>query len=248
MLVRGKYGAEFREQAGRLVLSPTEDSDFLESSISLGLAVLWQTLKSEDISGFAQAANEFVSMLHSPRELTRCEGATGLEQLCNILGSNGEAKRGALEGSFQCARLALTPLLEGRPAECLSALWALMKLGQYCRLTLPEDLDLLERLCGLLKDSPPKMVREIAIMAIAAQPLVPRSECWQDVSFTLEESDARFESGDSSRRAASLVIAWYTRSFTDAGIALRIQLYFKQARGPYDARLYEILRHLGQEP
>jgi hypothetical protein len=214
VLMRGKYGADFRAQAGQMFMSSTES--WGEASEALGLAVLWQTLNSEDREGVARTISELLLMLKSSVALTRCEGASGLEQLCETgLLERERAEEAETQGAWH----SLLMMLDGTPPERLSSLWALKGLVGAEPLGSRRVIEYIAKLLRLWRDSTIEIFRRFAASNIAQAPLADRDQWPSNVSFNVEE----FDRLRTDSEPAAIILAWYTHLFADGEIAERIR-------------------------
>ena len=61
MLARSRYGKDLREEAGKAFIG--QEADLVDAGNALSLAVYYQTVETEDNTGWAKAAERFIKML-----------------------------------------------------------------------------------------------------------------------------------------------------------------------------------------
>jgi hypothetical protein len=244
VLARGRYGADFRVESGKAFMISVTD---LNPGDALVAAVWWQTVVTEDLAGYEQAAKQFVEMLNSPHELTRCEGALGFGMLCSkVQGRNRQSELAACKEYLRVAGPTVRRMaFDGTNAECCSALYALEMLGSNRIWTLP-SLEIIESLFRLWRKSPVVTIRELAVRALAVQPLASRDGP-QSLSIPSAELQSLFQMYQQlnkwAERPAVLVIAWYVRGFNDVELAKRAR-ECSSAEPKYRPTLNELLEHL----
>jgi hypothetical protein len=251
LLIRGRYGADFRDEAGKAFLSET--SDMLESGNALLLAVKWQVLETEDCAGYVRAAEPLVEMLNTPKEISHCEGAFGVGWLCYELLENN--RQSELRGCAESLRLAgpmLATLLEGTTAECSSAAFALGGLG-VCRIwSPPKDMGILGRLFRLWRENTNSGIQREFARALFFQPLVQRDDEQWFASISREEVERMLQDyeklNDWEEKPAALVVAWYLRLLDDAEVAERAHSLLGRIDKLTTGRtLRELLEQLGEK-
>ncbi|MDP9120669.1 MAG: hypothetical protein M3O15_04760, partial [Acidobacteriota bacterium] len=139
--LRGKYGEEFRAEAGRAFLSDGFDS--ADAGDALLAALRWQMPALESGEEPARSAALLSEMLKKPDELSRCEGAMGI----GFLNSGGtlEKRAPAVLEALQPAGPFLVAMLEGSLPEAVAACFALQWLVGSRLWSPPGDSDLLGR-------------------------------------------------------------------------------------------------------
>lgn len=225
MLVRGRYGADFHDEASMALQS--EMLDIANVGDALMEAVWWQALETDDATGYVHAAAQFVEMLKAQKNLTRFEGAVGIGRLCYALWNSAEQiKLNACAEYLQSTGPMLVPMLEGTLAERCSAAYALEALCKRLTWTPPPDWNISMRLFRLWRDSTNTTVQRLAVRALASQPFGLR-EGEQRFAYTpcaeIENLLESFEHlNDNMERVATLVLAWDLRVLTDEEIMQRL--------------------------
>lgn len=250
MLVRGRYGMDLREEAGRAFLGGEDDLE--DSAEALSETVYWQQVETEDAAGFARGARALEILLKSSDTLSRCEGALGLMQLCYRLHRETlQAERYACAESLRRAGTMLSGMLWSENiSEQFAACWTLVWLGA-CRVWVPSiEPDTLNQLAMLWRTGE-KRVRHFAGWAFSSQPLVPRDGKWNLTSIQRSEFEGIQKSEDSYGGfgdPARLVVAWYLRELKDRELAEQARVAIKHTDSRTGGRtLRELLQQLGEE-
>lgn len=222
-LSKGRYGPEFRKEARRSFHA--RKGGLVSSSHALTQVVWGRTVKSTDGFDFADAANVFVDLLNSPKQLDRCEGALGVMHLClqpALL--RLQSVRAQCVFALQRAGTALAAMMLSDVAlEQATAAWALARLGPLQAWIPPAGM--IGRLCELWLGSHDKDVRRMAAFAFATQPLLSRDEVGLEKYVTRERVRKSLRSAVADLEMSSVVIAaWYTYALSEAEIAKKIIL------------------------
>lgn len=231
-LARGRYGKDFREEARAAYFA---GPDYVNARHALMSVVWWQSLTSEDSTGYEQATIKIAELLRSQDCVARCEGALGCVELCSKRKKNWFNNPLWLK-NFEdypqmCATL-FTMLYSDNTGEQHAAAWALGLLACYQNLSLPEEPDVLSRLLMLWLHSPNVETREISSWSIAQQHLAPRDGGLHCASVDRAEFERILENYDdliedvenaNKEKTAALVVSWYLRSLSDEEIAQRIR-------------------------
>lgn len=249
ILVQGRYGADLRNEAGKAFLSTT--SDMGDPGDALLLAVWWQTLESDESTGYVQAAEQFVEMVNTPKILSRCEGATGIGYLCyELLRRDRQNKFTACAESLRLVAPKLMVMLDGTPAECCSALYALGGLIALRIWVPPPDSDFLGRLFRLWQGTD-KTLRNLAVRALSSQPVALRDDNQQVASIPRAEFERILQSYDQMEdwheKPAALLLAWYLRAFDDDELIQKIRALKSFGDDAIGRTMHELLEHLGEK-
>jgi hypothetical protein len=248
LLSRGRYGADFRREARKEFLSGKLKFD---SAMALSRAVWWQTVETEDTTGYVGAIDRFGEFLNSLETLTRCEGALGFMHLCFRLSKDKQyVDRKACAESILRVGVALLPMIfsESLP-EQYASIWALVWLGA-CRVwTPPADPDLLGRIFTLWRHSPNVEIQSRAAWALASQPLASRGDGRLFVSTEPAEVEDLLLQVNEIQKPAALVSAWYLHALSDKELAQHVHGIINNV----DSRtigltLRELLECLGEQP
>ncbi|MDT7540858.1 MAG: hypothetical protein QOE33_762 [Acidobacteriota bacterium] len=213
-LVRGRYGAEFRKEAGKSFLSP--DADLASSGDALLVAVWWQTLANNDPSGYKLAAQQLTEMLDSSVTLSRCEGATGLGWLCSH--TRPEPDTDLIVEKDLVGGILVT-MLDGTPAELCAALYALSALSNAEVWTTQPNLELDFRIFQLWTNHPNSTIRSLAGRFLSSHPLRLRENNRWFAAIPLEAFEDHFRGyGQMSDpdKCISLIVAWHIHALEDA--------------------------------
>jgi hypothetical protein len=216
VLMRGRYGVDFRDEAGKALLTGLDNLG--ASGDALTQAVWWQTLGRGADANYETAGSSFADMLRSPSRLSRCEGATGIGKLCfYLLRVESREALARSQETLQSAGPLLVRMLKGSPAETCAALYAIAPLAGL-RVWLPPPT-LLGQVLNLWRFSSEKTTRNLAARAFAAQPLLSRDEARSRLLISAEELDAilnRDPPDPLSEQYATIVISWYLGVEPDA--------------------------------
>lgn len=256
LLVRGRYGADLREEAEKEFFAPMPE--YRGTGIALSLAVWYQTHEIENVDGYARAAARFVEWLNSPESRTRCLGALGSVELCFRLRNEVHpAELGACAEYLRRIGQDLLPMLFSEAVlEQFTSTWALVWLGMTRVWPPPAEPDLLGRLFALWRRSSDDQTRRIAVWALATQPLASRDDGRRCASIQYAELWNLLPVGDEAAGteevSAPLILAWYMRLVSDKYLAQRIRELFKKNTELKDGiagrTLQELLRQLGETP
>jgi hypothetical protein len=250
-LARGRYGAEFRAEAGKALLSGGVEP--VAASRALMSAVITRRWSDQDVTGFAQMAKEFLRLLRSPEKLDRCEGAVGLQSLCfGLERKRSESYFAACAEDLRATGAALMQMIfSEEAAEQYCACWALSALASFGPVTALPEPELLLRLFGLWSDSTNQSLRYMAARALASLPLVSREGTNWCAAISTSKIDGLLgrygRSGLWMDRPATLVIAWYSRRLSDLEIASRTRALLPKAYPAVSVMLRELLQQLGEE-
>jgi hypothetical protein len=232
ILMRGRYGAEFREEARKAY----NDDQYYGAESALLLAVWWQSFDTAMESPYEGAAIQFIHSLESSSALTRCEGALGSVFLCYDLGRSGERRKGSIAPQIpQQYHDILRKLGHGLSGllfsesdrESSAAAWALAWMGQCQVWTPPTKPNVVARLANMMGKGANGEIRRRAAWALSTLPIGSREPEAIPLSvFRSLEKLVRPNSGV-DEEIATLVIAWYARALTDANLAARIETVLK---------------------
>lgn len=255
VLVRGRYGMEFRDEVHKALVAPKADLE--EINYALVEYVWWQTIESENAVGFTRAAIAFVGMLSSSDRIARCEGAAGLLYLCfRIHSEERQSERAACAEAIAQGVPALLQIVFSTDAlEQYFGCFALVWLGA-CRIWAPSaQPDILGRLFDLWKHGEHEQVQIAARWALASLPLAQRDA--ERCCSTIPEQDlkqleqpASKNEGKKDEEIATLVVAWYTFALTNDLIIRRAQAIMVNKNIHFDKRtsgrtLHDLLERLG---
>lgn len=255
-LARGRYGADLRDEAARMLVA--DNANLTNIGDALLLAVWVQTPGAEERAALPRIAEQFVAMLTQATPRERCEGANGIGWLCYSLRPNSppDDVLAQCTGSLSAAG----PLLEsmlfgGLPGECCAAMYALSSLGA-CRVWVsPRTVDVVNRLFRVWRDSAERAMRLLAARALGSQPLVSREEssrCGNISRADCEEMLKRYDRLDNqSEKPAALAMSWYCGAYSDADLAISVRALLDGGHvGEWGCglTLKELLERLGQMP
>lgn len=221
ILSKGRYGPEFKKEARRSFHA--RKGGLVNSSNALTQVVWGKTLKSTDGFGFADAANTFVDLLNSPRQLDRCEGALGVMYLClqpalhRLKSIHAQCVFALQRAGPALAAMILSDVV----LEQATAAWALARLGPLQAWVPPADM--IVHLCRLWLDSHDEDVRHMAAFAFITQPLLSREEVGLEQYVTREQVRNSLKSAATDIEMSSAVVAaWYTCALSDVEIAKKV--------------------------
>jgi hypothetical protein len=256
-LVRGRYGADLRDEAHKVIVAPNVDLDIAFSAILQ--SVWWQAFEFEDAGEFERAAVTFVGMLDSSERIIRCAGARAIARLCyRIQEPNRQSELDACADSLIGGAPALVAMLFSDDiAEQYSASFSLVWLGA-CRIwDPPAEPDILSRLFYLWKHSANKEVRYFAQWALGSLPLTDRDMGGRCAA--IPKSDWRLlerppEKGrlNQDEEIPTLIVAWYLRALTDTQITKRARAFMESRDPPIGMAtsgltLSELMERLGEK-
>jgi hypothetical protein len=227
-LSRGRYGADFLEEARRIFPETVLANDPSIISSSLAQIVAWQALETIDSVGVIRALARFDELLRSDDGSTRCEGALGLMFLCFLLNHRFKLDRAVSDGLLQKASEKLLPMIfsDDQVEQC-AASWSITWLGERGIPVRCGEKDMFGRLFMLWRQSPNLGVRHFSAWALISQPLADRSKMQPCRSVPKSEIDSLLkgynELPSSPEQPAALVAAWYMCGLTDKDLAERIR-------------------------
>ncbi|MCU1300227.1 MAG: hypothetical protein JWQ87_511 [Candidatus Sulfotelmatobacter sp.] len=246
MLAHGRYRDELRDEAERAFLSGEESTAL---SRSLKEVVWWQVVDNEDSLDLSHLAAFFIEMLRSPEHLIRCKGGLGCVRLLD------REHRLALVNSDIIPKIgdACLPLLFSQDhKENYVAGWALYQLGHHQAWSPPGTPDVLGRMFALWQHSESTLVRGALASTLAAQKIVSRDDVRRLASVNATDVEAvikRFdELSKHGEQVTALVVAWYSRAFTDQELIKRAQELYKKNSHVHGKTLENLLKYLGAEP
>ena len=265
LLCRGRYAADFRDEAGKALTSGAPD--LVNPANAFITFVQSQTPEPDQGNGYAQAANRFSNLLEASNEITRCEGAIGLGVLFDGIAGKSQAPevKAAVDSFCRTGPRLLSILAGGTNAECCCAVFALGRLGA-CRIWRPPvPSQVLGTLFMLWRQSESEDLRREALLALLKQPVAPRDQGSWSEAFPrvhvdallrdLSEPSAKMPLTERHRKedtsAATILVAWYLCALSDKEIVQRC-LTLTRARGEpariHDMALREIFAYLGEDP
>lgn len=229
VLSRGRYGRDFREEAGKEFLNPKGDN-FSSPGFALSEAIRWQMIETEDKT---EAAKRLLKMLGSAESITRCEGILGLMYFCFILKDNPDSIKANLDILRSFGEQLAVILNSETPAEQFAASWGFVWLGA-CRVWQPPvEADTLGRLFKLWRHSPNNSIQRRALWALTNQPILPRDGMQnystihsEEIKYLLEvtrSSEDDLGLDQCSQEIAILLLAWYLHALSDGQLLQRAQ-------------------------
>jgi len=251
LLARGRYGADVREEARKAFVA--EEPHLSGIRWALLQTVWWQTVETEDISGYTRAAEQFVEMMESTEELMRCEGALGCVAL--IFELRDDVVRTACTASLSRAKPALVRMLFSEEATTqYAASWPIYLMGVNRLWEVPTMPDILGRLFAIWQHSPYTEVRRLAARALANQPLV-RDDIQPCASIPHPELESLLVDYEKltniEHKIAILLVAWYLRALSVDELVKRAAPILKhgnkEERGEHRS-LRELMDCLGEKP
>jgi len=222
MLVRGKYGRDLQEESERAFLS---GSDVGNSGDALLMTVWWRTVESENSAGYQHAAKQFLEMLDSSVQLTRCKGATGLGRLCGELLSMNQELGFYTEVLRRAGPKLVAMVYDDVTPECASGCFALEKVGAWRIWTPDKEVDLISRFFSLWQHHADPTVRNLGARAAAGQPLLSRADGRIGSSIARDEAMSLLGAYDDLdlpvEKAAALIVAFYLELVPDSDLMER---------------------------
>lgn len=248
MLLRGRYGADLRAEAGHAFL--TEMQNLASLGDALAEAVVTQILDTEDAMGYEHARDRLVELLNKPEEVSRCEGACGIGRISQTYRPRqGEATHAMVMRHFAGVWMTLVAMLEGTTAERLSASYAIEGLYTAGLSSPPVDLDVFGPLFKVWRGGGNSVMCRLAVRALAAHPIIARDERSQHVFISNSDVEGLLHQYDKLEEAHEklvvLILAWYLRVLPDTEIRDKaLALQQEQKHFIHSDRLTELIRHI----
>jgi hypothetical protein len=241
MLIRGRYGADFTIEARKAFLA-SKDYYIVDAAWALSSAVwckaLESTLEPGGTSAYELVAEQFVQLLASEDDLTRCEGALGCVRLLWRLNSERTEKSTEIPriGTTDIKHIhkagpALVKMLfsELLPVQ-YAATWAVGWLGIQ-GIAMPTEADIIGRLYLFCQKKNQPRFAQIAAGALVRQPIWPRETKQQCYSISRQEFlhviHGYDEWADKEMKLAILIVAWYLAALSDTEIAKRVHILYE---------------------
>lgn len=244
VLVRGRYGAELRDEAERVLLESELDAEKNARNLR---EVIWRNIDREGLGdGIDPLAEPFRAMLSKPDALVRITGALSLSCLFDKykVGSIGKTALSQSVGEE------LAPLLFSElAAEQYSVDWALFVLGRDRLWTPTQNPDVVGRLFRLWRGDVRTHGDHTFALTLANQPILARDTCAMGATIARDELLmvlAEYDSLAASGQSAALILAWYLRAMPDGELMVRTQNLIKSRRvgGGVATSLEELRQHL----
>lgn len=240
MLVRGRYGAEFLNEAVRAFQSSTDD--LANPGDALLVAVWWQSLDREDSAGYFHATELFIEKLQAGESIVRCEGALGIGQLCQMILREPQDEYDKCIELLNDVGQTLLPMIDESPQEACCALFALSSLGEREVWEMPFDPDLYGRIFSKWLREADMTLRHLAVRTLLSQPLLPRGQSPRYDSISLAEVEsllARYDECDALvEQQAILVLAWHFHVLDNDAYIQGMKAYRDNNKGAYITRAW----------
>jgi len=239
LLAKGKYGADFREEAGKALFD--SPGQFGTVADCLLVAVWNQTVDGP--SSFRTAARRFTEMMRDEDRLTRCEGAVGAGHLA------WNSSRKLPDNDGVIIRLAnglpaLQAMLRSSNEREFGCACYTLEMFSGCGISGPLSPELLQKLMETWVDSADRSIRHLAARTIAAQPVGDRDS--MNGCSPPGQLLAKYEQLDLYvERPAALVLSWYFRYFSDRDLLSKaLEVLQRIERWPQRRAISDIVSQL----
>ncbi|MFA7238782.1 MAG: NACHT domain-containing protein [Sulfuricellaceae bacterium] len=245
-LVKGKYGENLLEEVRREFFSPAYAS--LVNAASILSTFTWK------VAAEGKNIARLVDMLLSPDRATRLEGALGCMQAYYSYKQNSNPTFQTSQTS-QIGDALVNILYSDQMQEQYCATWALAWLGESRLWIPPEEPDVLGRLFMIWRHGKgDENINRFAGWALRSQRLMSRDDTRYLSSVPKEDiADAlkSFEQLSEDMQIIALVVAWYSRAFSDEKLEQNCRALLKNGTSVYASKksiLHNLLKKIGKDP